>query len=264
MRQLQDMVVAITGASAGIGRALAVELHRRGARVAVAARRRERLVELERTLPGLLAVPCDVGDAAQCAGFIAAVHERFGRIDTVVCNAGRGLAKGAVETSREEWDALLRDNLHGTVDCARAAVALMRAQEPRQRWRGQVVVVSSILGRRAAPFAGAYSATKAAQLSFAEALRVELAAERIAVTSVHPIGTRTEFFDVARAASGRAIVDRSERFRQSPEHVARRIAAAIVRPRPEVWPSRPSRWLASLATFCPRLADWACGRFRAM
>lgn len=256
-RPLQGMVVAITGASAGIGRALAVELAARGASLALAARRRERLD----ALAGALGVPvlahaADVADPGQCAAFVAATQARFGRLDTLVCNAGYGLLKGAVDTTAEEWRALFATNLYGTLDCIRAALPIMRAQEPRSGWRGQAMIVSSILGRRSAPWTAAYSATKAAQLSLAEALRVELRAERIAVTSVHPIGTRTEFFEVA--AGGRPTAD--DRFRQSAEHVARRMAAAIARPRPELWPSRPSRWLATLATFCPRLADLAAAR----
>jgi len=258
-RPLRGMVVAITGASAGIGRALAVELAARGASLALAARRCDRLDALASTLcVPVLTHATDVADPIQCAAFIAATQARFGRLDTLVCNAGYGLLKGAIETSSDEWKALFATNLHGTLDCIRAALPALRAQEPRAGWRGQIMIVSSILGRRASPWTGAYSATKAAQLSLAEALRGELRAARIAVTSVHPIGTRTEFLDVA--AQGRAQVAADERFSQSAEHVARRMAAAIARPRPELWPSRPSRWLASLATFFPGLADAAAAR----
>lgn len=257
-RSLHGMVVAITGASAGIGRALAIELAARGASLALTARRSERLDALASTLGvPVLVHPADVADPAQCARFIAATQARFGRLDTLVCNAGYGLFKGAAETTADEWKAIFATNLHGTLDCIRAALPAMRAQDSGAGYRGQVMIVSSILGRRAGPWTAAYSATKAAQLSLAEALRVELRPAGIAVTSVHPIGTRTEFFDVA--ARGRAPVD-NERFQQSAEHVARRMAAAIARPRPEVWPSRPSRWMATLATFFPGLADAAAAR----
>jgi len=256
-RQLAGMVVAITGASAGIGRALAVDLAARGASLALAARRRDRLDALAATFATpVLVYAADVADPAQCASFIAAAQARFGRLDTLVCNAGYGLLKGAVESTPEEWRAIFATNLHGTLDCIRAALPAMRAQDPVAGWRGQVMIVSSILGRRASPWTAAYSATKAAQLSLAEALRVELRPARIAVTSVHPIGTRTEFLDVA--APGRPVVD--DGLRQSAEHVARRMTAAIRRPCPEVWPSRPSRWLTSLATLCPGLADLAAAR----
>lgn len=261
MRTLTGMVVVITGASAGIGRALAVELAGRGARLVLAARRTERLEELLKSLPGEhLAVPADVSLASDCVRIITATHERFARLDTLVCNAGVGLLRDIASTTRAEWEALFAVNLHGTLDCIRAALPLLRGQEPRDRWRGQVMIVSSILGRRAAPWSGAYSATKAAQLSVAEALRVELSAERIAVTSVHPIGTRSEFGRAARERSGVSGEQRPSRFDQTAEQVARRMVTAIARPCPEVWPSRPSRWLASLATFMPGFADRLAAR----
>jgi len=256
MRTLAGMVVVITGASSGIGRALAVELASKGARLAMGARRIDKLNELCALIPGQhLALAIDVGKPEDCARLITAAHQQFGRIDTVVCNAGVGLFRDLASTTRLEWDSIIATNVHGTLDCIHAALPLVRQQDVSNGWRGQVMIVSSILGRRSAPWSGAYSATKAAQLSIAEALRGELRAERIAVTSVHPIGTRTEFFSAAGERSGITSSTRASRFDQSAEHVARRMTAAIVRPRPEVWPSRPSRWLASLATFMPGIAD---------
>ena len=256
MRTLAGMVVVITGASAGIGRALAIELAGKGARLALGARRSEKLNELLAIIPGdHLAVAMDVAKPEDCDRLISAAQQRFGRIDTVVCNAGVGLFRDIANTTRPEWDAIFATNVHGTLDCIHAALPILRQQVVSDGWRGQVMIVSSILGRRSAPWSGAYSATKAAQLSIAEALRGELRAEKIAVTSVHPIGTRTDFFSAAGERSGVTGNSRPSRFDQSAEHVARRMAAAIARPRPEVWPSRPSRWLASLATFMPGIAD---------
>ncbi|HEX3132903.1 MAG TPA: SDR family oxidoreductase, partial [Planctomycetota bacterium] len=170
MRELKDMVVAITGASAGIGRALAVELHRRGARLALAARREDALVALNVELGGgHLIHRCDVARAEDCASFIAATQSRFGRIDTLVCNAGYGISRRVDEMVPAEWQAIIATNLYGTMDCIRAALPLMIAQERRDGWRGQVMIVSSVVARRGLPFFGPYSATKAAQLSLAEA-----------------------------------------------------------------------------------------------
>ena len=143
----------------------------------------------------------------------------------------------------------------GTADCVRAAVPHMLKQEPR-RWRGQVVVVSSAVARRALPLFGAYSATKAAQLSLAEAMRVELRPLRIAVTSVHPIGTDTEFGHAAnaRAGGGRIARIRGE-VRQSARQVARSIVRGIETPAAEVWPFKPSRWALGMSAFAPRWVD---------
>ena len=249
------MGITITGASAGIGEALARNLHGQGARLVLAARRRERLESLAKELAGSIVVEGDVSIPADCAR-IAAAGER---LDVLVCNAGYGLAKSIEDTTGDDWLDLLRTNLLGTTECIRTALPRLRAQELRDGWRGHIVIVSSALARRGRPDGGAYSATKAAQLSVAEALRVELASDRIAVTSVHPVGTATEFVQAAR---GTWTTGAKEPM-QTAEHVAGRIAAAIARPRPEVWPHRLSRWGLSLATLWPSLLDGYFRRRRA-
>lgn len=261
MRDLKNMVVAITGASAGIGRALAVELHHQGARLALAARREDALTALNTELGGgHLIQRCDVARADDCAAFIAATQARYERIDTLVCNAGYGLARRIGEMTPAEWQAIIATNLYGTTDCIRAALPLMITQDQRDGWRAQVMIVSSCLARRSGPESGAYSATKAAQLSVAEALRIELADSRIAVTSVHPIGTATEFWDAATAVGGRAPVRSASEPTQSAVTVAQRMIRAISRPRPEVWPHPLARWVFGLATLFPGLTDRAVRR----
>ncbi len=113
------------------------------------------------------------------------------------------------------------------------------------------------------PFFGTYSATKAAQLSLAEALRVELWPQRIAVTSVHPIGTETEFFHVAQELGGLKMpVPGTGEVRQSAATVARKMVRAIERPRAELWPMRPARWALSVATLVPGLVDRVMAKYR--
>lgn len=255
-RNLQDMVVVITGASAGIGKALAEELSLRGARLVLAARRADRLEALNRTLGGQhLCVPTDVAVREQCEALVRQTFDRFGRLDTLVCNAGYGILRPVARTSPQEMQEIFQTNVFGTADCIRAAVPRMRDQEPRDGWRGQVMIVSSLLARRGLAYFGAYSATKAAQLSLAEAMRVELRDERIAVTSVHPIGTDTEFGDVSAAQSAGQRPDVQGEVRQSAAQVALSMVKAIERPRPEVWPFRPSRWALTAATLLPGFVD---------
>ena len=259
-RKLDGMVVVITGASAGIGRALAEKLDQGGARLALAARRIDRLDELNRTLGGRhLCVRTDVSRQNECEALIRRTFDHFGRIDTLVCNAGYGLLRPVAEMSAEQVDQMFRTNVYGTTDCIRAAVPLMLKQpsRPGDAWRGQIVLVTSAVARRSLPYYGTYSATKAAQLSLAEALRVELKSSGIAVTSVHPIGTDTEFGEAARRAGSTNLAIQRSRGEvvQSASTVARKILRAIERPRAEVWPFRPSRWALSLATLAPSLVD---------
>jgi short-subunit dehydrogenase len=252
-RGIEGMAVAITGASAGIGAALARSLASKGARLALCARRLERLREVAPA--GHLCVQADVSVPEDCARFIAESQRALGRIDTLVCNAGYGFVRPIADTSAADWDALLRTNLIGTVACITAALPEMRAHSERDGWRGQVMIVSSALARRASPIAGAYSATKAAQLSVAEALRIELAPARIAVTSVHPVHTETEFHDVAARVSAKAWSTSSRDPVQSAEVVAEAMARAIAKPRAEVWPHRLSRLAFAAAGFIPGIVD---------
>lgn len=254
------MVVVITGASAGIGRALAEALAARGARLALAARRSDRLATLNAQLGSShLFVVTDVADRGQCEQLIRRTAQHFGRIDTLVCNAGFGILRPVAEASPEEVERQFRTNLYGTLDCVRAAVPIMASQTPRdgKRLHGQVMIVSSIVARRGLPYFGIYSATKAAQLSISEALRVELKPRGIAVTSVHPIGTDTEFAEAYQreGKSAARIAVGSREPRQSAADVARAMVDAIERPRPEVWPYPLARWAIGLGALFPRLVD---------
>lgn len=263
-RKLSDMVVVITGASAGIGRALAEQLSRQGAMLVLAARRLEKLDDLNRVLGGRhLAVRCDVSSPEDCQSLIDQTMQRLGRIDTLICNAGYGIVRPVAETSSDEMMSIFRTNVFGTTDCIRAAVPHMRQQEKRGGWRGQIMIVSSAAGRRGLPYFGAYSATKFAQLALSEALRVELKPHRIAVTSIHPVGTETDFFKTAQQQTGMKMPARgAAEVRQSAAVVARRMIEAIERPRPEVWPMPLARFALSLATLFPGLVDRIMSHYR--
>lgn len=262
MRRYDGWGVLITGASSGIGAALAVELAQRGARLALTARRLERLAAVAAACGGAAVLPADLAEPGAAERVVRDAHAALGRLDAAVLNAGYGLARTVAETGDAEWEAILRVNLLASAAGLRAAAALMRLQAPRGGWRGRIVIVSSSLARRAVPDMGAYSATKAAQLALAEAARVELAAERIAVASVHPVRTETEFFAACERASGRPLRFRRPVPTQRPEHVARRIAAVLRHPPAEIWPHPASRWLALAAAAFPALADRVLAGYR--
>jgi NADP-dependent 3-hydroxy acid dehydrogenase YdfG len=249
--ELAGAVVAITGASAGIGRASAFAFARAGARLALVARREDRLREIAAALPGteVLVQAGDVSVAADVQAFVDATVARFGRIDVLLNNAGFGY-RGSVEATPDDvWRRLMDANFHGTVYGCQAAIPHMRRQGG-----GVILNVSSIVGHRAMPGSAAYAATKAAQVSLTEALRLELRDAGIAVCSVHPAGTTTEFGAVAdRESGGRT------QGSVGPQQTAEQVAEAIVRcarhPRPEVYPLFVSRALVWLNALSPALVD---------
>src|SRR5438128_28664 len=194
-------VVAITGASAGIGRAIALRLARDGASLAICARRSDRLsqVAAEIKAAGGRALPFvgDVTSEDDMAAFVQLSLHGFERLDVMICNAGYGVAGTIDATSADQMRKLLDVNYLGTFYAARAALPVFRRQG-----RGHLVIVSSIVGRRGVPYLGAYSATKFAQVGLAESLRSELAGSDIHVTVVFPVSTETEFFDVMSHETG--------------------------------------------------------------
>ena len=256
------MVVAITGASAGIGRTLAEQLHARGAKLALCARRLDRLEELNRALGGNhFVMQADVASPSDCGLFVLGALERFGRLDTLVANAGYGQYKLTYEMTGDEVRKMFATNVFGTTDLIHAAVPHLLRQPPRDGVRAQIMIVSSAAARRGVPYLGPYSATKAAQLSLAEALRVELKGKAIKVTSVHPVMTTTECGDVAEA-TGPIKLPRTRGPRQTVEHVADRMIRAMEKPKPEVWPHQGVRLQLAFASLFPRVADRVMESFR--
>ena len=197
-------VIAITGASAGIGRATALRLARDGAAVAICARRADRLdaVAAEMIAAGgqALAIAADVTRGAEMGAFVARTVERFGRLDVMLCNAGFGIAGAIDDITPEQMQQLMDVNYTGTFHAARAALPVFRRQGA-----GHVIMVSSIVGKRGVPYMGAYSATKFAQVGLAECMRSELLGTGIHVSVVYPVSTETEFFDVMSRETGTAV-----------------------------------------------------------
>src|SRR5215467_6135096 len=196
-----NRVIAITGASAGIGRATALRLARDGCAIAACARRADRLDALAREIGAAggeaLTVVADVTREAEMSNFVSQTVERFGRLDVMMCNAGFGIYGAIDDISADQMRKLMDVNYFGTFYAARAALAVFRPQN-----RGHIVIVSSIVGKRGVPYMGAYSATKFAQVGMAECLRSEVAGSDIHVSVVCPISTPTEFVEVMIRETG--------------------------------------------------------------
>lgn len=251
-------VVAITGASAGIGRATARRLARDGAQVVVAARRRDRLDALVREIAAAngqaLAVVADVTRERDMQQLVAGSVDRFGRLDVMVCNAGFGVEGSADDVSSELMRKLIDVNYLGTFYAARAALPVFRRQGS-----GHLIFVSSIVGKRGVPHMGAYAATKFAQVGLAESLRAELVGTGIHLSVVFPVSTDTEFIEVMQQESGTA--SRAIGPQQTAEDVAGAIARAITHPAPEVYPYRKARGLVLLNAIAPGYCDRFVKRF---
>ena len=245
-------VVAITGASAGIGRATALRLARDGAAIVACARRADRLDALaaEIAAAGGLALPvvADVTCEDDMERLVARAIARFGRLDVMMCNAGFGIAGTIDDIPPPQMHKLVDVNYFGTYYAVRAALPIFRRQG-----QGHVIVVSSIVGKRGVPYMGAYAATKFAQVGLAECLRSELTGSDIHVSVVFPVSTETEFADVMARESGETTEARGPR--QHADEVADAIARTMTRPVPEVYPYRKARGLVLLNAVAPGVCD---------
>jgi len=189
----------VTGASSGIGRAVALTLARAGASVVIHARRKEKLDALAAEIAALggsaLAVAGDAGQSADVETLLerALAWEEGGRnIDIVVVNAGRGLAGGILGSDAAQWQELYQTNVLGAAYLMRLA-----GQHMVRQGHGDIVVVSSVAGRNISPYSGFYGSSKFAVSAAAEALRQEVCSKGVRVSTVMPGIVVSGFQDVA-------------------------------------------------------------------
>ncbi len=193
--RLKGAVVAITGASSGIGEAAAVAFARQGARLELGARRLDRLKAVAQRCraagsPDLNARLLDVGQRGSARAFIAATLRDHERLDVLVNNAGAGWSGRAQEMPEEKIDELIATNLKGVINTTQAALPWML-----ERRRGVIINVASVAGFRPSPYSAVYGATKHAVVGFSHALRGELSGTGVKVCVVYPGVTKdTEFF----------------------------------------------------------------------
>lgn len=260
---LRDKPIAVTGASSGIGLATALACARAGMPVALAARRIDRIESAAARIRDAggraIAVACDVTRPEDCRSLVERAIAEFGSLYAAFANAGYGLERPFHESSDADLRALIETNFWGSINLARPALDHMLPNR-----RGHLLMCSSCLSKIGVPAFAAYCASKAMQDHFCRAMRHELRACGIHVSSVHPIGTRTEFFDEAARRSGPApLMRRPPRLLMQPaERVADAVVRCLRRPRGEVWTSAPTRWLLAAAVAAPALADFALARAR--
>ncbi|MFJ2704797.1 SDR family oxidoreductase [Streptomyces sp. NPDC087428] len=229
MSGIEGKVVAITGASSGIGEATALLLASRGAKVVLGARRPERLAALAARIEeagGEAAWACtDVKKRADLTGLVTLARERFGKLDVLVSNAGIGPISPLDDLRVEEWEEMIDVNLKGVLYGIAAALPVFREQG-----FGHFVNTVSTAGLRIVPLQAVYAGTKNAVRTISEGLRQE-AGDSLRVTVVSPGFVRTEFADSLTDPGIRAqVADRMEKIAIPPEAVARAIAFAVEQP----------------------------------
>lgn len=222
-RELARTVVAVTGASSGIGAATARQLVAVGARVVVTARRESRLQELQQELGGGCEVVVgDIRDPTVSERLVETALDRFGRLDSLVANAGIGLYGSILDYQNTELTTMVETNLLGTVWSVRSAV-----REFRRQGGGDVVIVSSVAGLRGGSDEAVYAATKYAQVGLADSLDREVRAEGIRVTTICPAGVKTEH----AMGTGREVGDPALDEMLRPSDVATAIVTVLGQPR---------------------------------
>jgi short-subunit dehydrogenase len=247
---LRGKVAVVTGASSGIGEATARELAACGASVVLASRAVDRLEALQREISTsggtALAVETDVSDRSSVEAMVWRAVGEFGSLDVLVNNAGLGLSGTISDVRAEDVRHVFEVNTVGPLNCIQAAL-------PHMGEGGRIVNVSSVVGKRAIPKVGAYCATKSALNALSDALRVEVASRKIAVTSVYPGTTRTSFRENSRRTKSEKRGWRPKGV--TPDRVAKKIADAAEKGPRDVYVTIPDRlFIAGVALF-PGLAD---------
>ena len=258
VRTIRGTTAVITGATSGIGRETALEFARGGAHVVLAGRREERLQDVVREVEAkggrALAVRTDVSDQEQVERLIEQTVDRFGRVDIHVNNAGVGIASRFEDQSLDDFRRVMDINFWGAVYGCKAALPHMKAQPGG----GVIINVSSILGRRGMPFETAYCASKFALRGFSEALRTEVMADGIDVSTIFPGAIETEIWESAANQSGLEMPD------FLPKFPARELARIIVQdarfPQPEIVMALDAQVINFFNTLAPGMMDFILGQ----
>ncbi len=233
---LDGTAALVTGASSGIGEATARALAARGAAVAVAARRKDRLDalvgEIEAAGGRAVAIEADVTDREQAVDTVERTVAELGRLDTVVNNAGVMLLGPIVDAPLEEWERMVALNVNGVLYVAHAALPhLLRAAEDGPRRVADLVNVSSLAGRRAMLGSGVYNATKFAVNAFTESLRQEVTGRFVRVSVIEPGAVATELSSHLRDGVREQVQSSFDFERLSAEEIADAIAYVVTRAR---------------------------------
>ena len=230
LQDVHEQVALVTGASSGIGAAVARALAQRGAHVALAARRMERLRTLSEEIAAAgqveaLALACDVRDPEQVQATVRQTLDRWGKLDILVANAGFGYRASVLEGDITRWKDMIDTNVYGLLLTLKYGVAPML-----ERGRGHVIVTSSVAGRVPTLGGSAYCGSKFAATAIADVLRQEVGPKGVRVTTIEPGVVISEFQQVAEYAPGTIENMLKGATPLVPEDIARAVIFAIEQP----------------------------------
>ena len=250
MSEFKNKVVWITGASSGIGKALALQCAAAGAKVVLSARNKEKLEEVAKDCPDTLVLPLDLADSSNFEALVNQVLERYGRIDFLVNNGGNSQRATADETSLEVARQLMEINYFGPMALTKTVLPVMKKQGS-----GHIVVVSSIAGKFGFYLRSSYSAAKHALHGFFDSLRLEEENNGIKVTIVCPgkINTNMSINAMKGDGSKHAKMDRSQGEGMPAEVCAAQIIKAVKADKEEVLIGGKEILAAKIKRFSPKL-----------
>lgn len=219
MRSLSGSVAIVTGASKGIGKAVAVILAQQGVKVVLAARNSEMLNGVAQMITGAggtaLAIPTDITSEHAVEHLIAETRKRFGTVDILINNAGVGIFTNVTEMTTQAYDEMMNVNLKGVFLCTRAVLPVMKGQK-----RGEIVNVASLAGKNSFAGGSVYSATKWGLIGFSRSLMLEVRDFNIRVVTIAPGSVNTGFGEK----------ERNEPTIIQPEDVAETVLFALTMP----------------------------------
>lgn len=252
MPRFSGQTAFVTGASSGIGAEVALALAREGAKVALAARRADRLEEVHKRIVAqggeALALRCDVTDRNQIDAAVAETVKRFGGIDLCLANAGFGITGSFAKLTTQDYRRQFDTNFFGVLDTVYAVLPQLLES------KGRLGIVASVSGRLAAPGISAYNASKFALVGFTETIFHELGRKGVSVTLINPgfIASEIRFKDNEETLHS-DWKDSAPRWLVMPaEKASRQIVAALYKRKPEVVVTFHGKLLNALARHCPR------------
>ncbi len=224
LSRMKGSRVLITGASSGIGKAVAFEFARRGAKLTLASRRPDALKNVVKEIqsaypdvPQPMTAQCDVTRQKDVKRMVKETVRRFGGIDVLINNAGTGVYGNVELTTLEDFRAVMEVNFFGAVQCMLEALPFLKQAE-----KGLVVNIASVAAKHGVPYLGAYGASKAALAVFSQSFRAELKESGVSLMVVYPSYTQTDFFKNEKKVGG-------ARRPRGPFVSPRKVAKAIVR-----------------------------------